>query len=142
MRPLPRLLIGFTAVVFANLAARASETLPTSNAEPKIVIRCDVAKGVILKQVTPVYPAEARTKSIQGLVRISVRVNRHGVPEKLRVLSGPPELVRASLDAVKQWRYKPYKLNGKAVPVETSIDIKYVIPRKRPVRSAPEVNTR
>lgn len=90
MRPLPRLLIGFTAVVFASLAAVASETPPTSNAEPTIVIRCDVAKGVILKQVIPVYPAEARTKGIQGLVRISVRVNKHGVPEKLRALSGPP----------------------------------------------------
>jgi TonB family protein len=57
------------------------------------------------------YPPEALAKGIQGLVRIRVEIGKDGVPQKLEVLSGPSELMNASLDAVKQWRYKPYKLN-------------------------------
>jgi len=49
------------------------------------------------------------------------------------VISGPPALVPASLEAVKQWRYRPLKLNGKAVKMETSIDINFVIPAKQSV---------
>jgi TonB family protein len=82
----------------------------------------------ILKKVTPKYPSDARIKGIEGKVRVSVLVNKQGVPEKLTVISGPPELISASLDALRQWRYKPLKLNGKAVPVEASVDINYVIP--------------
>jgi TonB family protein len=133
MQPLSRLLLSFSVAAFASFAAGALQLFPQSEAQPKITIQCSPVRGVILKQVTPAYPSEARSRGIQGLVRISVLVNKDGVPEKLRVLSGPLELVNASLDAVKQWRYKPYKLNGKAVPVETSIDIKYVIPPKTPV---------
>ena len=102
-------------------------------AQPKIAIRCGPVHGVILKQVTPTYPAEARTKGVQGMVKISVLVGKDGVPSKLRVVSGPPELVSASLEAIKRWRYRPYKLNGEAVPVETSVDVNYVIPRKKSV---------
>jgi protein TonB len=99
----------------------------------EVTIRCGpLHGGVILKRVTPTYPPDARAKGIQGLVRISVQIGKDGVPQKFRVLTGPPELVNASLNAVRQWRYKPYKLNGKAVVVETSVDINYVIPPTKP----------
>ena len=62
------------------------------------------------------------------MVRISVLIDKDGVPYRFQVESGPSELVNASLDAVKQWRYEPYKMNGEAVPVETSININYVLP--------------
>jgi outer membrane biosynthesis protein TonB len=71
------------------------------------------------------------------MVRIYVRVDKDGVPQKLRVISAAPELVEASLDALKQWRFKPYKL-GKAVPFETSVDINYIIPRDKPVYKLPK----
>ncbi len=90
--------------------------LTMAQPEPKIAMRSSFVHGVILKQVTPTYPAEARTRGLQGMVRISVRVDKNGAPQRLRVLSGPPELVKASLEALKEWRYKPYKLNGKTVP--------------------------
>ena len=83
-----RPLLWFVVVAFASLAAGAFQLTPQSQPEPKITIRCGPVRGVILKQVTPEYPYEARTKGIQGLVRISVLVNKDGVPEKLRVMSG------------------------------------------------------
>jgi len=120
------------------LALSGASALTQEQAEPKIAIRSSFVHGVILKQVTPTYPAEARTKGIQGMVRIYVRVDKDGVPQKLRVISERPELVRPSLDALKQWRYKPYKLNGKTVPFETSVDINFVIPRDKPVSKLPK----
>ena len=126
------LLVFVLLVVSAGTAFQMTQP----QTEPKIAIRCGPVGGVILKEVTPMYPAEALAKGVQGTVRISVLVDKDGVPDKLRVLSGPPELVNASLDAVKQWRYKPYRLNGKAVPVETSIDIDFVIPPKKSVTTA------
>ena len=134
MRLYPWVSLGFFAVSSVNLSTTTLQLAQQSEAEPQVTIRCSsLPRGVILKRVIPAYPPEARAKGIQGLVRISVPVNKDGVPEKLRVLSSPPELVNASLDAVKQWRYKPYKLNGKAARVETSIDIKYVIPPNKQV---------
>lgn len=88
------------------------------------------AVGVIVKRVTPTYPPDARAKGIQGLVRISVQVGKDGGPQRFRALTGPPKLVNASLDAVR--RYKPHKLNGRAVVGETSVDIHYPIPAKKP----------
>jgi len=112
--------------------------LTMAQPEPKIAMRSSFVHGVILKQVTPTYPAEARTRGLQGMVRISVRVDKNGAPQRLRVLSGPPELVKASLEALKEWRYKPYKLNGKTVPFETSVDINYLIPPDKPVSKTPK----
>ena len=120
------------------LALSGATALTQAQAKPKIAIRSSFVHGVILKQVTPTYPAEARTKGIQGTVRISVRVDKEGVPQKLRVISGRPELVKASLDALKQWRYKPYKLNGKTVPFETSVDVNYVIPPNKLASKPPK----
>src|SRR5205814_4263046 len=109
-------------------ASQSTQSAP----EPTTRIECGPGRGVLLKQVKPKYPPGAKANGIQGTVRIVAIINKDGIPEKLRLLSGPPELVSASLDAIMQWRYKPYKLNGKAVPVETTITIRYMVPRARP----------
>ena len=87
--------------------------------------------GVFLQRRSPFYPPEALAKGIQGLVRIRIEIGKDGVPGKLEVLSGPSELVNTALDAVKQWRYKPFKLNGEPVAVEMTCDINYdILPMK------------
>lgn len=113
------------------MSAAAGSQSTEQQAEPNIVIQCGPRRAVILKRVVPTYPADAVAKGIQGRVTISALVSKSGVPEKLRVLAGPPALVSSSLEAVKRWRYKPTRLNGKAVPIETSINIEYVLPRKK-----------
>jgi protein TonB len=132
MRLIYRTLLGL--IILSSLNAAPAAPLPLRHqTNEDVSIRCSpLPGGVILKRVTPTYPPEARAKGVQGLVRISVQVGKNGVPQKFRVLSGPSELVNASLDALRQWRYKPYKLNGKAVVVETSVDINYAIPAKKP----------
>ena len=98
---------------------------------PIVAITCGPVQAAILKQVRPTYPPEAKAKGIQGLVRIRATINQEGVLDHLEVVKGPKELVPASLEAVKKWRYKPLRLSGIAVKAETSIDINYVIPEKK-----------
>jgi periplasmic protein TonB len=73
----------------------------------------------------PVYPPEAKKAKIQGTVVLDVVISKEGNIENLRVISGPQELQQSALDAVRQWTYKPYLLNGDPVEVKTTVNIIY-----------------
>jgi protein TonB len=79
--------------------------------------------GNLLSRTLPQYPAIARTAHIQGVVVLQAAISRTGLIENLRVVSGPPMLRQAAIDAVQTWRYKPYLLNGDPVEVETTINV-------------------
>ncbi len=79
------------------------------------------------KYVEPVYPAEAKASGIQGSVILDAVIGKGGIIENLKALSGPPELIQSAVDAVKQWTYKPYLLNGDPVAVETTITVTYAL---------------
>jgi len=72
-----------------------------------------------------VYPAVARAARIQGTVVLSAVIAKDGTVENLSLLSGHPLLVPAAMDAVKQWRYRPYTLNGQPVEVMTQIHVNF-----------------
>lgn len=82
-------------------------------------------EGRLLQKIQPIYPAPAKQLRIQGDVVLTALIARDGSIEGLRVLSGHPLLIRAALDAVSQWRYKPYILNGSATEVETTIKVTF-----------------
>ena len=69
----------------------------------------------------------ARIAHIQGDVILQATISKGGQIENLRVVNGHPMLVQAALDAVKQWRYKPYMLNGEPVEVETQITVNFTL---------------
>jgi protein TonB len=75
--------------------------------------------------VKPVFPPEAKSKAIFGLVVVKVEIDKTGTPTSVKLLSGDPVLAVAVMDAVKKWRWKPYKLNGTAVEVETTISVHF-----------------
>jgi protein TonB len=80
--------------------------------------------GQIIKRVDPVYPPDVR---VQGAVILRAIVSKTGDVENLQVISGPPMLTGAALDAVKQWKYKPYLLNGEPLEVETVINVNFIL---------------
>jgi periplasmic protein TonB len=82
-------------------------------------------EGNLVRRVQPVYPPLARTAHVQGAVVLAAIISKDGMIEDLRLLSGHPMLVQAAIDAVKQWRYKPYILNGDAIEVETQITVNF-----------------
>lgn len=82
-----------------------------------------VQAALLVNKVQPVYPPLARQTRISGTVRLHAIISKTGSVESLEVLSGHPLLVRAAMDAVQQWRYKPTLLNGEPVEVNTTIDV-------------------
>ncbi|HUR36473.1 MAG TPA: energy transducer TonB, partial [Terriglobales bacterium] len=86
-----------------------------------------VLQGNAISQPKPVYPMIAKNARISGAVVLAATISKNGNIENLRLISGPPMLVNAAMDAVKQWRYKPYMLNGDPVEVETSITVNFTL---------------
>jgi protein TonB len=93
---------------------------------PKRPIRVSViSEGNLIRRVQPAYPSPARAAGIQGQVTLTAIISKAGEIESLHVVSGHPFLARAALDAVQQWRYRPYILNGEPVEVETQITVNF-----------------
>jgi protein TonB len=95
--------------------------------QPKRHISQGVMEGLLIYSVLPVYPVMARQMRIVGAVQLQATISRDGTIENLRVVDGPALLRAAALDAVKQWRYRPYLLNGDPVEVETTINVDFTM---------------
>jgi protein TonB len=109
-----------------SLLRPATPVLPRL-APQKLRVSSGVAEGMLVYQVKPQYPAPAKLSRIEGRVSLQAVIGKDGTIENLRVISGHPLLAPAALDAVKQWRYKPYFLNGEPVEVETQIVVNFVL---------------
>lgn len=84
-----------------------------------------VLDGLAIHKVQPQYPMEARAKGIRGEVILAVRIGRDGNVTQLVPISGDPILIEAAVQAVRQWKYKPYLVNGEPVEVESLIHIRF-----------------
>jgi protein TonB len=93
--------------------------------QPKPHISSGVMEGMLIIKVLPVYPAPARAMRIAGRVELQATISRDGTIENLRVVDGPALLRAAAVNAVQQWRYRPYLLNGDPVEVETTINVDF-----------------
>jgi protein TonB len=86
-----------------------------------------VTKGLLIQRTEPTYPTLARAARVQGDVILSAVIDTNGQIQNLQLVSGHPMLVPAAIAAVKQWRYKPYLLNGQPVEVETTITVIFTL---------------
>ncbi|MGC2475918.1 MAG: energy transducer TonB [Candidatus Sulfotelmatobacter sp.] len=89
----------------------------------RVRISQGVTRGLLIHRVEPGYPPLARAARVQGDVILTAVISVNGEIENLQLVSGHPMLVPAAISAVKQWRYKPYLLNGQPVEVETTITV-------------------
>ncbi len=97
---------------------------PAQKSPPKqLHVNADNLK--IVQKTQPVYPVEAKKQKIQGSVVLSVVIGKDGAPIDLKVKDGPDALRQSALDAVRQWRWQSYLLNGDPVEVLTTITIVY-----------------
>src|SRR5215467_4751152 len=87
----------------------------------RVRISQGVTKGLLIQKIEPPYPPLARAARVQGEVVLSALIDSNGQITNLQLISGHSMLVPAAISAVKQWRYKPYLLNGQLVEVETII---------------------
>ncbi len=87
----------------------------------------NLAEGNLIHRVQPTYPTLARQARIQGSVQLRAIIGKDGRIENLSILSGHAMLIASAIAAVKQWRYRPYLLNGEPVEVETDITVNFVL---------------
>lgn len=92
-----------------------------------VKVSTGVMQGFLLRRVQPAYPLAAQAARIQGVVVLTAVISREGMIENIRVVSGHPLLVGAAVEAVRQWRYRPYLLNDQPVEVETQITVNFTI---------------
>jgi TonB family protein len=107
----------------------ADKVTNTNEDQPKrLHVGGRVAQANLTTKVQPVYPAAAKAAGIQGIVRIETTISKDGLPIELRVLSSPnDDLSQASVEAVRQWRYRPTLLNGAPVEVVTEVIVNYTL---------------
>lgn len=108
-------------------------TLAASQAVPQRVrVSEDILQGLMLKKVSPIYPPLAKQARIQGTVVLKVLISKSGDVENLQLISGHPMLAPAAIEAVKQWKYQPYLLNGEPIEVETKVTVNFTLADKAP----------
>jgi len=91
----------------------------------RVRISSGVAVGLLIKTVPPDYPDLAKQKRVQGQAILQADVDENGNVEHLKLISGDSMLATAAIEAVKQWKYKPYLLNGQTVKVETQVIVNF-----------------
>jgi TonB family protein len=98
---------------------------PSSAAPQSVRVSSGVMLGFLESRVNPIYPPDAKEQHIQGVVLLQVVIDKEGNVSSVSLISGDPLLAPAAIEAVKQWKYKPYRLNGNPVEVQTQIQTNF-----------------
>jgi TonB family protein len=105
----------------------SNATVTIATPPSRVRVASGVALGNLVYKVNPTYPLEAKAQRIQGEVVLKAVIGKNGGLQDISVISGPTELIGAAIDAVRQWRYKPFTVNGEPVEVETPIQINFTL---------------
>lgn len=114
-----------SGVLGSLLATTHSTQAPVAAPPKRLKISTGVSEGLLINRVDPVYPVIAMRARIEGTVQLRTVVSKQGTIENLQLITGHPLLIPAAMDAVKQWRYRPYLLNGEPVEVETVVIVNF-----------------
>jgi protein TonB len=93
----------------------------------KVTISGGVMAGMAISKPSPNYPPIAKAARVQGTVVLQATISKTGSIENLKVVSGPAMLQQAALDAVKNWRYRPYLLSNEPVEVDTTVNVIFTL---------------
>ena len=113
--------------VIGGIISSTPVAVPKVATPQKVRVSQGVLDGNLIRQVKPVYPQIAKAARVQGSVVLAATISKEGNIENLRLVNGHPMLTQAAIEAVKQWRYKPYMLNGEPVEVETQITVNFTL---------------
>ena len=104
-----------------------SVEIPPHPAVAKPLLVSHWAEGNLIYRVQPSYPTLARQARVQGAVELRAIISKAGTIENLVVVRGHPMLSAAAIEAVRQWRYRPYLLNNEPIEVETEVTVNFVL---------------
>jgi protein TonB len=113
--------------VIGGIISSTPVAVPRVATPQRVRVSQGVTEGLLLHQVKPTYPPLARQARIQGQVVLEAIIAKDGTIQNLRLVQGHPMLAPSAIEAVKQWRYKPYILNGEPVEVSTTITVNFTL---------------
>jgi len=113
--------------VIGGIIGNTPMAVPKVATPQRVRVSQGVTQGLVLHKVQPAYPPLARTARVQGSVVLAAIIGKDGTIQNLHVVSGHPLLTQAALEAVKQWRYRPYILNGEPVEVDTQVTVNFTL---------------
>lgn len=117
--------------VLNSIGTEVARFVPPPPPPPPSVARrpltSHMMEGNLVHRVQPEYPPTARMARIQGSVVLRAIISKEGAIENLQVVRGHPMLVKAAIDAVRQWRYRPYVLNDSPIEVETEVTVNFIL---------------
>jgi TonB family protein len=93
--------------------------------KPQARVPTEVMQKLLVHRVEPAYPAEARKENLQGIIALDIVVGRNGSVVSTRALNGPDVLARAAVDALRWWKFEPYRVNGEPEAVETTMAVEF-----------------
>jgi protein TonB len=113
--------------VIGGIISSTPVAVPKVATPQRVRVSQGVTQGLLIRKVQPNYPPLARQARIQGSVLLQAEISKDGTIENLHLISGHPMLAPSAIEAVKQWKYKPYILNGEPVEVETQITVNFTL---------------
>jgi protein TonB len=113
--------------VIGGIISSTPVAVPKVATPQRVRVSQGVSQGLLIRRVQPAYPPLARQARIQGTVVLQAEISKEGTIQNLQLVSGHPMLAPAAIEAVKQWRYKPYLLNGEPVAVETQVVVNFTL---------------
>jgi TonB family protein len=119
-----------SAAMAAKVASAPVSVRDSSGAPTRVQLPAEVSKAFLEREVVPTYPPLAAQARIHGVVVLQVVIDKNGVVQGIKTVSGHPLLVPAAVDAVKQWRYRPFVVNDKPVEVDTTVTVNFAIANK------------
>jgi TonB family protein len=108
---------------WAELESQRSDNLSAETT--RVQVPAEVMQKLLVHRVEPVYPADARKQHLQGIIAVDVIVGRDGSVESMRALNGPDVLAHAAMDALRWWKFEPYRVNNEAVVAETTLAVEF-----------------
>ena len=96
-----------------------------SSEKPQAQVPAEVMEKLLVHRVEPTYPAEARKANLQGIIALDIVVGRDGSVVSMHALNGPDILARAAMDALRWWKFEPYRVNGEPAVVETTVAVEF-----------------
>jgi len=118
---------GSAGGVIGGIISSTPVAVPKVATPQRVRVSQGVSSGLLIKKVQPNYPPLARQARIQGQVLLQAEISKDGTIQNLQLISGHPMLAPAAIEAVKQWRYRPYLLNGEPVAVETQVVVNFTL---------------
>jgi periplasmic protein TonB len=118
---------GVAGGVLGGIIGGGAPPPPPKPTQTRIRVGGNVAAAKLTRQVQPIYPQIAKTAHVQGTVLLHAIIAKDGTIQELQYVSGPPLLMKAAMDAVREWRYSPTLLNGEPVEVDTTVQVVFTL---------------